>query len=109
MGLFSTGAENVDIGSMTMGVSASGMSGYRDQLKLSILVETKEKLQDVTGIQSSIDAGWQGESRDRFLEDFGVQIETIMDDLEAEYFDLEARLDELEDNYFKQDENMVAD
>ena len=108
MGLFSTGAQNVGIDSLTIGVSQQGMEEYREALRMSLLEDTKTKLQDVGAIQTAIDAGWQGVARDRFFQDFDQQIEKIIQDLQKEYEDLDHRLEELEENYFAQDNNMVA-
>lgn len=105
--LFSTGNMNVGIDGLTMGVSTQGMQQYREDLRMELLEQTKEKLEDVGEIQTAVDAGWQGEARDKFLIDFGEAIRSIEEDLVKEYNDLDNRLQELEQNYFTQDKNMM--
>ncbi len=107
MGLFTTNNQEVGIGDLTIGINAQGMQEYKDQLQTELLINTKEKLEDVVGIQTAIDAGWQGEARDHFLEALEKTIKTIEEDLEKEYKDLEARFEELESNYFGQDRKMM--
>lgn len=108
MGLFSTGSTNVGIDGLTIGVSKEGMEEYRESLRISLLEDTKTKLQDVAAIQAAIDSGWQGYARDHFFEDFDQQIEKIIEDLQKEYEDLDNRLTELEENYFGQDYHMMS-
>ena len=108
MGLFSTGAQN-EIGRAHVRTPVTTPHLVcREALRMSLLEDTKTKLQDVGAIQTAIDAGWQGVARDRFFQDFDQQIEKIIQDLQKEYEDLDHRLEELEENYFAQDNDMVA-
>lgn len=101
--------ENLGIDSLTIGVSHAGMDAYRDELKMAVIQETKELIDDYADVESAINSCWQGISRDRFLEAFKTTREQIKNDLDAEYNDLDARLNELEYMYYQQDSNMMME
>lgn len=105
--LFTKDSRNVDIETMTQGVSKVGMTSYIDALKISLLDEVKSKLEDVNAIQVAVDAGWQGKSRDKFFELFEESINKIEEDLKNEFNDLNGRLNELANNYYKQDSDLL--
>lgn len=101
--------ENLGIDSLTIGVSHAGMDAYRDALRMEILQTTRDLIDDVADVETSINNCWQGVSRDRFLEAFQQTREQIKNDLDAEYNDLDARLSELEYAYYQQDSNMIVE
>ena len=103
------GANNMTIDTMTIGVDHSGMDSYREALKLEVLTNTREKINEVADVENAINNAWQGVSRDRFLTQFKNTRESISDDLEAEYNDLDSRLNELEYMYYQQDQNMIEE
>lgn len=103
------GATEATIGALDIGISKEGMAAYRDALKAELITKCKEKLEATDGITTTLVAGWQGEARDKFLKQLGQTITKIEEDLEDEYYDLEARLYELESNYFDQDMKMMED
>ena len=105
--LFKQNSTGVDIADMTQGVSKAGMQTYIDSLKISLLDEVKNKLEDVSAIQTAVDAGWQGKSRDKFFEMFEKSINEIENDLKDEFNDLNGRLNELANNYYSQDDNLL--
>lgn len=101
--------ENLGIDSLTIGVSHAGMDAYRDELKMAVIQETKELIDDYANVESAINNCWQGIARDRFLDAFEEIREKIKEDLDAEYNDLDNRLDELEYMYYQQDKNMMME
>ena len=108
MALF--GNHDLNIDSLTIGIDANGMANYRESLRIAVINETVNKLDnDWEPVEEAINDCWQGESRDRFLRDFKNIREKIKDDLTAEYRDLENRLLDLENMYFKQDQNMIIE
>lgn len=106
--LFTKNNSNMTIDTMTEGISKQGMTQYIEDLRIDLLNTVKEKLEAVGEIQSAVDAGWQGKSRDKFFEMFEKSIEIIEDDLEAEFKDLQSRLNELANNYYKQDSDLLG-
>lgn len=101
---------DLGIDSLSIGVSATGMSEYKEALKADLLVATKTKLEEErNNIMNVINTGWQGVARNRFENQLKKMCDDIGTDLEAEYKDLEARLDELETFYFNQDQSLLED
>ncbi len=100
---------NLSIGDLTTGIDSNGMESYIDTLKASLITETKDKIDDISAIQSSIDAGWQGVAKDRFMKDFEEARKLVKEDLEKEYENLENRLAELQAQYFEADQNMIVE
>jgi uncharacterized protein YukE len=97
----------MSMGTMTVGVSASGMENYREELKSVVLIDTSTLIDDVSGIESALNAGWQGASKDAFLQKFAQHREALKGELAAEYQDLENRLEELQSFFFNQDQKMI--
>ena len=60
-------------------------------------------------VRKAIDAGWNGESAERFKELFNKRCDELSEALKAEYYDLESRLNELTTNYINQDKNMIIE
>lgn len=98
---------NLQMGDLTIGVSKAGMDSYIENLKLEIITNTIQKMDNIQAIEAAINKGWQGESRDKFLTLFKKQRDLIKEDLKKEYKDLEFRLQELEASYYKQDKEML--
>ena len=109
MGLFSAarGATDMTIDTMTEGVSKDGVETLVETMKAELLVSISEKLKATDAISTAIKAGWQGKSRDDFLDSFSKAINAVRRDLAAEYTDVLKRLAELIENYFKQDQEMM--
>ena len=97
------------IGDLTIGVSTTGLETYKASLKASLLNTVAEKIQDYSDVKSALDKGWQGASRDAFETRFENMRTKVIEDLQAEYRNLEARIEELAYNYIQQDKNMIVD
>lgn len=103
-------ADNLDLSALDIGISATGMDEYQENLKAKLLTETKTKLmEEYENIMTSINTGWQGVSRDRFDAQLKAMCETIGADLDAEYADLASRLAELQAFYFEQDQALIEE
>ena len=98
----------LDISALNIGFSEQGLDDYKKQIKTEILKNTSDKINDVGALETAIKNGWQGESCDKFIEEFKVARTKIVEDIEAEYHDLENRFAELESNYYEQDKNMMG-
>lgn len=105
--LFKQNNTNVDIADLTQGMSRKGMGHYNFQLYRHLTVLVRDKLEDVSAIQTAVDAGWQGESRDKFLADFEANIRIVEDQIREAYDALYARIVELTSNYYKQDRDLL--
>lgn len=102
-----TGGNNMGISEMTEGISTNGMEEYLENLKAHLLTETTKIINDTSALESAINSGWQGQSRDKFIEKFNEARMAISMDLKKEFKDLQNRLAELEMNYFAQDSKMI--
>ena len=105
--LFKQNNTGVDIADLTQGVSRKGMQLYKSQLYRHLVEQVRYKLEDVSAIQTAVDDGWQGESRDKFLADFEANIRTVDAQMESAYSALFARIVELTSNYYKQDRDLL--
>ncbi len=80
--------DNLGIDSLSIGISSSGMTEYKEALKADLLLSTKAKLEEErTNIINSINTGWQGVARDRFEKQLTDECNKISEDLEKEYQD----------------------
>ena len=98
-----------DMGMFDIAVNANGMEQYKEQLRISILVDVANAINEVSNVQNAISNIWVGASCDTFLGDFRKAREGIIADLEAEFHDIENRLTELQAYYFQQDRAMMSD
>lgn len=101
------GSRDVNIKDMTYGVSSQGMEIYVKNLRTELITKCFDKLEDTKAVSDAIVKGWQGASRDKFLQSFENAIESVERDLRSEWVDLQYRLAELEVNYFKQDAQLA--
>ena len=101
--------QNIGISELTTGVDRSGMESYIESLRLHLITEVFQDIDDVSAIEATINAGWQGVSKDRFLDQFKTMREQIKEDLQKEFINTTNRLYELQSNYFKQHENMMME
>ncbi len=102
--------DNLGIDSLSIGISSSGMSEYKEALRADLLLSTQTKLEEEkNNILNVINTGWQGVARDRFEKQLTDECTRIGEDLEKEYKDLDARLSELENFYFEQDKSLLED
>ena len=101
------GARDMALNTMTEGISVEGMRNFHDTLKAKLLTGVSEKLEETGEIETALKEGWQGQSRDVFLEQFSNGIKSVKNDLSSEYNDLMRKLGELMDSYFDQDKKMM--
>lgn len=93
---------------LTAGVSWRGVEEYLDEINLNKKKIVKA-LENVSGMQTAIDAGWQGESKMAFYNDLGDSIHRAIKQVEDETKDLEYRIYEIRDNMYKQDSKMYKE
>lgn len=105
--LFKQNNTGVDIADLTQGMSRHGMVMYSHNMYKELVEQVCYKIEDVGTIQTTVDAGWQGESRDKFLADFEANIRIVEDQIRDAYSALHARIIELTSNYYKQDRDLL--
>ena len=92
---------------ITEGISSGGMEDYLGKLQIDLLQSVSKALWEVQDLETAINKGWQGVSRDKFLEKFNSAIKATEEDLHDEYRDLVNKLSELSQNYYEQDAKMM--
>ena len=95
-------AANMDIKDSDYAVSAKGMEAYVENLKAELIDNTYDKLKEIEGIKTAVDAGWNGPAKTAFLEKLEDAINRTYADMAAEHEDLIGRLNELQAAYVKQ-------
>lgn len=101
------GANDMSLDTMTEGISKEGISNLVEVMHTQLLKGVASKLKATEGIETALKAGWQGKSRDAFLDKMTKAISSVIKDLNAEYTDVLKRLSELVDSYYEQDEKMM--
>ena len=109
MAQFTLENRNMDFDGVSEGVQKSGMESYMEFLKFEVLDKVIEKLEEIDMIQSAIDDGWQGKSRDAFLTKLGNQINQTEESIRREFYDLNNKLSQLYQSYHTEDQNMLAE
>lgn len=103
------GDSSLDIKNATTGISKSGMKTYVENVNVAVIDETIKKLKNTSGISDAVDAAWAGKSKEAFLKALDKSIQRIINDLEKERDNLNARFDSLEYSYLSQDEKLAQD
>lgn len=109
MANFNVENRDMSFDEVSEGFSKQGLEGYVDYLKLKVVDVVTNELRTVNDINSAIDKGWQGKSRDLFLQKFDKLIEQTCEEIEAEFGNLVSRMSELAQNYYEQDAKMLED
>lgn len=100
-------ATDMALDTMTEGISKQGIENLVDVMQAELLKGVSEKLKETEEIQTALKAGWQGYSRDVFIENMSTAIDAIIEDLTSEYYDIMQRLAELVQSYYEQDAKMM--
>lgn len=101
------GATDMSLDTMTEGISKEGIRGLVEVMEAQLLKGVSEELKNTENVQTAIKAGWQGKSRDAFLDNMTEAVNGIISDLSAEYTDVLKRLAELVESYYAQDKKMM--
>lgn len=109
MNYFEGAYENRDLTleNMTEGIDVQGMQQLLEDLRVNVLENISNQLEQTEGIVTALNRGWQGAARDAFLLDFSNKIEEVRNNLQAEYNDLNRKFGELADSYFNADSGMI--
>lgn len=107
MSLFNTQSTSMSFTNVSEGLDIDGMNNYIKFLQLDVLQKVIDQLEKTQGIQSAINLGWQGKSRDKFLTKFEEQIKATEKELTNEFEDLKTRMNDLARSFYTQDENML--
>ena len=105
----SGGSKDMDFNGVTEGFSKEGYGYYISYLKLNIVDTICDMLDKTDGIINALNKGWQGNSRDKFIEKFNKTKNKTEDEIIAEFKSLKSKLSILAYNYYEQDAKMLSD
>lgn len=103
------GPSNLDISSLTTGVSKEGLRTYMEELKTNVLLEMSRELDNTNDVIQAINNCWEGQSKTRFLDNFSKIREEIKNDLALEYSNLESKLESLANGMYVLDQFGIYD
>ena len=93
-----------DTTSLEYGYSSDGMKALDESLNQLMYEDIKKQLDELqTTVTAALDTCWQGNSHDRFIKDFGEEIERVKSEIGNEYGDLQHRMNDLANYYYIQD------
>jgi len=99
---------SIDYESMTIGASAAGLTTFLEELKVDYIDKARDELESgLTGVKEALDAGWQGESKDKFFQDLTDNANVVRETLEAEYTKLNVAITSTAQSFFTQDAQLM--
>lgn len=98
----------VTIGQMTYGFSSAGVDSFLETIKTDLLVTATTAIDNITTVESAINAGWTGRARTNYIDNFEAARTKIKSDLRSEYDDIYTRFTELASAYQEQDQNLIT-
>ena len=98
---------NIGINDVTIGFDASAAADYLSNLNNLLVNQTKEKLDDLGGIEAALQNGWQGVSQENFMANLVSaknKVESTLDELELT---LKSQFASISEAWQEQDVDMV--
>lgn len=98
---------NIGMSEVTIGFDAAGAEDYLSNLNNLLINQTKEKLDDLSGIEGALQSGWQGTSQENFLANLRSaerKVQTTLDELESA---LKSQFAQISSVWQEQDVDMV--
>lgn len=79
------------------GVDYSGLEKIKDDIKMHLVTEAQEKLNDCTDVINAISDAWRGDDSSKFCDNFMNSIGEVCDALESYNTQIEKKLDDIYD------------
>ena len=98
---------NIGINDVTIGFDVTGAEEYLNNLNEILINQTKEKLNDLSGIEGALQSGWQGTSQENFVSNLRTatqKVQATMDELEQA---LRTQFASISESWQQQDIEMV--
>lgn len=98
---------NIGMNEVTIGFDAVGAEDYLNNLNNLLIQQTKEKLDDLSGIEGALQSGWQGVSQENFminLRSATSKVQATLDELEGA---LRSQFAQISSVWQEQDVDMV--
>lgn len=96
MGLFGSNFNDYDYG-----VSYKGLDKIKDDIKMHLVTEATEKLEDYYTVTNSISSAWHGEDSENFIDNFTTSIKEVKEALNDYNAQIEKKLNEIYDMWKK--------
>lgn len=98
---------NIGMNDVTIGFDAAGAEDYLNNLNNLLINQTKEKLDDLNGIEGALQSGWQGTAQENFMANLKTasqKVQRTLDELEEA---LRSQFAEISSAWQEQDVDMV--
>lgn len=97
----------IGIGEVTQGYSATGAEDFKRALQKQAIEETANKLGEINGIKTALEAGWQGDAQLNFVKNLEKAITETQQALREMNATLDGQFATLQEAWAEQDKNMV--
>lgn len=97
----------MNMNDVTIGFDAVGAEDYLVNLNNLLIQQTKEKLDDISGIEGALKSGWQGVSEENFMENLRsaeLKVQATLNELEST---LKSQFANIANSWQEQDVDMV--
>lgn len=99
---------DLGIGDLTIGYSFSGAVEYVNMLNAKAITETKEKLDDTSGIETALAKGWSGNAHLNFITNLNNSVKETQGILDSLKRAFDSQFAQIEENIVEQDKNMIS-
>lgn len=100
-------ADNLSINDVTIGYSITGSQQYLADLNAKAIIETQEKLAQIDGIKTALEAGWIGIAQLNYVQNLMKSVVETQRTLEILKRILDGQFAEIEEAWREQDKNIV--
>lgn len=97
----------LSINDVTIGYSTTGAQAYISDLNAKAIVETKEKLADISGVTAALEKGWIGQAQLNYVSNLQKAITEIQKTLDQLKTTLDTQFGQIEETWKDQDANIV--
>ena len=98
---------NIGMNDVSIGFDAAGAEDYLNNLNNLLINQTKEKLDDLNGIEGALQSGWQGTAQENFMANLRSaerKVQSTLDELESA---LRGQFSQISNVWQEQDVDMV--
>lgn len=89
------------------GYNANAIDNYLEQIHSDAFLKAKQALDDLSGITSAAEASWEGEARQKWLDNLAADKDHVVDQLNALYRNLQNEVISLGEAMHQKDQTMI--
>lgn len=97
------------IGDFEYGFEASGVEQYLSDIKSEYLDKAKDRVEDISGIQTCCENEWEGKARDNFISNLQKDSEHVGEQFDALYSILCSEIGSLQAAMANKDEALIEE